>query len=145
MASRPQLSRGKTWILIGLIAFFVLWYYAGPYTRRSSTQGLGPPDFAIDATALMHDYETNEVAADLKYRGKVVLIDGIVRKTGKDITDTIYVAYEVENPITTVQCFFTNKFARKIAALRPGQEVKIKGKVERKLINVLVQDCTIVD
>jgi len=141
--SKPRLSRAKTWILIIIIALFVIWYYRANLSEWAEKSQA--PDYTVHAAELMREYEENEIAADLKYKGKIVLLDGAVKATGKDIKNTIYVVYDCGNMITGVQCFFSDKHAHQVAAVMSGQPIKIKGEVNGKLINVFVRECTIVD
>jgi len=143
MADKPQLSRAKTWVLIALIALFAVWYYSGKLANWSARSKA--PDYTLSAADLMQAYEANEIAADLKYRDKIVLVNGTVKMTGKDITDTIYVAYDVGNLVATVQCFFSDRHARRIADVTPGEHIRIQGRVTGKLINVFVRDCSAVE
>jgi len=44
----------------------------------------------ITSQQLYNAYEANEVAADQKYKGKILLVSGEIEDIAKDITDTIY-------------------------------------------------------
>ena len=43
------------------------------------------PEITVKASVLAAEYQENEVAADLKYKGKVLLVTGTVDDIGKDI------------------------------------------------------------
>ena len=143
MNDKPRLSRAKTWVLIVIIGWFVIWYYSGDLAKWSRKSQV--PSYTLSAVDLMREYEANEIAADLKYRGKLVLLNGTVKLRGKDVLDKIYVAYDVGNPVSTVQCYFASGHARRISEVAKGQYIRIQGVVDRKLISVMIKDCSIVE
>jgi hypothetical protein len=95
---------------------------------------------------LLAQYKDNEVRADAIYKGKVVEVGGIVGDIKKDITDTIYVTLGTGEwlQIPQVQCFFPDSKARETARLSSGQHVRMRGTVKGLMMNVLVEDCDIV-
>ena len=104
-----------------------------------------PSDVA--PSTLLADYKANEVAADGKYKGKWLKIQGPVNKIAKDIGDTIYVTFKSGErfDIMSVQCFFDDKFTAKAAQLSPGQAITVIGKCNGKFGNVLIKECEFVD
>jgi hypothetical protein len=103
-------------------------------------------DVVIDAKALLKEYKDNEVAADQKYKGKVLQITGVVGDIKKDFMDQIYVtvgtgaAFE----LPMAQCFFDDSATAKAATLKKGDKVTIKGRVDGLMLNVLVKDSVFV-
>src|ERR1700722_11232656 len=49
------------------------------------------PKARLSADELYSAYKENEVSADTSYKGKIVIISGIIRDIGKDILDSPYV------------------------------------------------------
>jgi hypothetical protein len=49
------------------------------------------PAYTLSANQLVKDYEANEVAADAKYKGLIVIVSGSIESIGKDIMDQAYV------------------------------------------------------
>ena len=101
----------------------------------------------VSPATLLAEYKANEVAADGKYKGKWLRLQGPVDKIAKDITDTIYVTFKSGErfEILSVQCFFDDKFTAKAAQLSPGQAITVIGKCNGKFGNVLVKDCEFVE
>ena len=99
-------------------------------------------DVVTDAGALLKEYKDNEVAADQKYKGKVIQISGVVGEVRKGFSDQIYVtvgtgaAFE----LPMAQCFFDESASAKAATLKKGDQVTIKGRVDGLILNVVVQD-----
>jgi hypothetical protein len=99
--------------------------------------------YRVDAGQLRDEYEANEIAGDMKYKGKLIAVLGYVDSIGRDIMDTIYVVL-VGSPgdWSGVQCYFPEREAASVAQLREGDFVTIVGVCARNsLFNVLVDDC----
>lgn len=99
----------------------------------------------VTSQQLINDYEKNEVAADQKYKDKMVEITGIVETIGKDILDTPYVSLKAgsEYSITSVQCMFQKTEEGELAKLSKNQSVVLTGRLSGKTLNILVNDCKI--
>lgn len=101
---------------------------------------------AIEVTAeqLYDEYYANQVAADAKYKGKIVKVTGVVSSIGKDILDAPYVVLTSGEVFEWgVQCTFSEADESALAQLSKGQTISIQGKVSSFLVNVLVRDCQI--
>ena len=105
------------------------------------------PEVTVSAYEIYQAYEANEVAADLKYKEKVIQVSGVVESIEKDLMDTIYVSLSVgdEYEISSVQCFFADSHKADAASLSKGQRVTIKGLGDGYLMNVLIRGCTLVE
>ena len=105
------------------------------------------PDYVLSANQLIQEYNNNEVAADNKYNGKIVLISGIIRDISKGMFDTPRIKIggkEFLDGLDSVRCYFTKDDEPSIARLYKGQHVKIRGKVTGMTMgNVQVKDCTL--
>ncbi|HEX7773344.1 MAG TPA: hypothetical protein VF435_13035 [Pyrinomonadaceae bacterium] len=79
---------------------------SGAFTTNSKTETAAP--IVVSATALVADYEANEVAADRRYKGQTLEVTGVVDSIGNDILDSMYVTLDSGERfgITNVQCFF---------------------------------------
>ena len=125
-------------LIVALLAWWL--YHAGGSSRVAET---GPVP-TITAPELMRAYSENEIAADLKYKGKIMVVSGKVTARAKDIMDNIYVALFSARPLFSVQCFFNDSQARRIAAVQIGSQVRIQGRVDGKMGNVMLKDCRLV-
>lgn len=100
------------------------------------------PSYTLSANQLYSEYESNEVAADAKYKGKIVIVTGTIQNIGKDIMDNAYIVIGGKGFLDGVQCTFTKGEQSSVARLSKGQHVWVKGKIEGKIIgNVLVKNC----
>ena len=102
------------------------------------------PDYILSANQLLREYQNNEVAADNKYKGKIVLVSGIIQNIGKDILDNPYIVIGGSGFLDGVQCYFTKNQEQALAYISKGQRVRVKGKVSGLLlVNVQIQNCTL--
>ena len=98
-------------------------------------------DLEIKASELYRAYEANEVSADAEYKGKRLLITGVVGNIGKDIMDNPYVSLNVDY-LQTVNCYFDDKNNKVLSQLSKGQKVQIIGTCRGlTLTDVVVKDC----
>jgi len=119
-----------------------------PAPAPSSPPAPSPAATVIEVTAqeLYSAYEANQVAADAKYKDKIVRVTGIVNTIGKDILDTPYVLLTSggQYEMFGVQCMFDKKYELELAQLIKGQTVTVQGKVSSYLANVIVADSVLV-
>jgi tRNA(Ile2) C34 agmatinyltransferase TiaS len=99
--------------------------------------------YILSANQLYHEYDSNEVAADVKYKGKVVIVSGTVQDIGKDIMGDAYIVIGGEGFLDGVQCMFTKGEQSSVSRLSKGQQVKVKGEVSGKTGNVIVNKCSL--
>jgi hypothetical protein len=99
------------------------------------------PAYRLSANELLGGYQANEVAADQRYKGRVIEVTGVVDKVGRDILDNPYLTMQSPG-IFCVQCFFDND--RPLTSLRPGHIVTVRGWCDGKLGNVGLKYCVLV-
>ena len=103
------------------------------------------PAIEVTAAQLCEDYKANEIAADEKYKGKILQVTGKVDSIAKDILDSIYVTLKSGKrfDLMSVQAFFPDSVTAQAAALSKGQKVTVKGRCEGKLMNIIIKDCVL--
>ncbi len=85
--------------------------------------------YKISAYQLFKEYESNVIAADQKYKGKILEVDGIVREIGKDFQGSLYLVLTgADIQIIGVQCYFSTAHANALALVRKGERITVKGK-----------------
>ncbi len=110
-----------------------------------------PEEEVIKVTAedLYAEYEANEVAAEQKYKGKLLEITGTVDSISRDVLDDLYITLESDESgfsIASVQCYINEKdeaSVNKAASLSKGDTVTIRGYVGSAILNLTVEKCTI--
>ena len=106
-----------------------------------------PPAYTLSAAQLYSEYEANEVAADQKYEGKILRVQGTVAEIGKDVFfDTPpYVTLGVVGGFDWylgVVCFFNEE--NEVAQLSKGDTITVQGRYEGYLLGVSLEGCYIV-
>ena len=93
-----------------------------------------PPDFTLGAVDLAKEYETDAKAADLKYKGKWLLLEGTVSDITLGFADEVTVILEGFNkdPQKSIlghsaRCLVHKDERAKAINLTKGQKVKFKG------------------
>lgn len=76
--------------------------------------------------SLFREYEQNEVATDMRLKGKIVEINGKVTGINKDFWDSAYVELQTPNQFMTASVRPIESDIDKIARLRRGQFVTFR-------------------
>lgn len=109
-----------------------------------------PPEIAkpaavvVDVTAkqLLADYQENEIAADAKYKGQALRVNGKVTRISKDIFDAPLVDLATSNEFMPVYATFTNEGA--LAELKRGQQVTVRCRSKGvSMAHPLLEDCVL--
>jgi len=132
--------------VVSLVALMVFGILAiGSTDTDTDTQKVQSqvPSYTLSANQLYREYDDNEVAADAKYKGKIVIVSGKIQDIGKDIMDDAYIVIGGEGFLDGVQCTFTKGEQASIARLSKGQQVTVKGEVAGKMGNVLVNKASL--
>ena len=123
-------------------------------TAETNTTNMAEEIVYANVVDMLNEYEENEVAADLKYKGKTVVISGIISEIGKTESlfgdGTPYILFSnsgANGYFSTVQCGFSKKTEiEKLANCSKGQSVTIKGTCTGfSLLNVIMSNCFIVE
>jgi hypothetical protein len=152
--STPKKYYQKTWFKVAAGACVGLWaliaLVSGDKPKDASKDAVQAEEAKpveatkVSATTLYSDYEANEVAADEKYKGKVLEVSGTINSIGKDILNTPYVALTTNNVISTVQCMFEKSEADKLVELKKNTKITVHGEIQGKLGNIVLKNCEIV-
>ena len=122
----PTAAKGCLWIIIIFIALIIL---ASP---SSTIADLAPQPSAknlptVSAMAIFNAYETNEVKADLDYKGKRFKIQGYVRSISKNFLDQIIIHLDTPNQFMSIHCTGFKHTEQAVAQLSEGDQVTISG------------------
>ncbi|MDR0354930.1 MAG: OB-fold putative lipoprotein [Deltaproteobacteria bacterium] len=85
----------------------------------------------VSSTELFDDYNNNEVAADMKYKGKHLAVDGTIDAISKDIWGSVYITIGTKRLFGTVTCYYDDKKYKAnqefVARLSKGARVTVIG------------------
>jgi RecG-like helicase len=138
----------KTWkkILLALviIGFAAAGYGFYMYNKKPADVRTKAADFEMAAAALVADYNKDETAANLKYLDKVIDVKGTIAEVKLDsATGQATVILDSGDPMAAVTCSFYNEEAAAVKTLKKGAEVVIKGNCTGKLLDVILNKCSI--
>lgn len=111
--------------------------------KEEPTKAPEPAVVKITASQLYSEYESNEIAADAAYKGKILEVTGTLDNIAKDILDKPYVTLKTQNIIGSIQCMLKESEGEKAVALKSGARIIVRGRGTGKLVNVLLKDCEI--
>ena len=96
------------------------------------------PEFRVTAAEIVAEYAISESDADDKYKGKVVVVTGVVSEIYRGFLYTPYVELEAG-----VRCSFSDVEDEVMLTLSEGQTISMKGQGDRLLFGVELRGCTV--
>lgn len=96
------------------------------------------PDFRVTAAQIVADYNESESVADDRYKGKVIVVTGVISEVYRGFLYTPYVELEAG-----VRCSFSDNEDPVMLTLATGQTVSMKGQGDRLLFGVELRGCTV--
>lgn len=134
----------KILIAITIIGFVAAGYGFYMYNKKPADVRTIKANFELTAAALVADYNKDETAANLKYLDKVIDVKGTITEVKVDIaTGQATVILDSGDPMAAVTCSFYNEEAAAVKKLVQGTEVVIKGNCTGKLMDVVLNKCSI--
>ncbi len=99
----------------------------------------------ITATALDQEFDDNELAAELKYKGKTLVVSGAIKRITRDDRPGKVTIELSGTPESTVDCHFDRANQGDLGALVVGQDVTIRGRCRGKVHSyVMLETCALV-
>jgi hypothetical protein len=138
------MSKKLRYILVFLILAFAFALIAWKYTFRKAevTIEARKPDFNLEASKLLQEFEMNETAANSKYLDKIVVVTGTIASVTEDSVGISVYLKESED-ISGIICSF-DKTALNRSAVDTGLSVSIKGVCTGYLMDVVMNKCALV-
>ena len=107
------------------------------------------PAATVKAGDLLQEYASNAVAADAKYKGKVLRVTGKFGSAAKAPLMGYAVQVLPEDAgdvnLTGVECFIVESAEADVANLKPGQMVTLQGTCDGQVVGqVKMSKCTVV-
>ena len=99
------------------------------------------PSVTISASKLYKEYNENEIAADEKYKGKIIEVTGVIRDIGNDIMDNAYITLVGDEYFGDIQCYFNEKSV--VAKLSKGKRITVIGSCSGLMMNVQINNCIV--
>ena len=131
----------KNFLTILSILFFLIIGLASIEDEAPAINSETQPVLSVNSKTLYKDYTNNEIAADDKYKGKVIQVSGTIRGIGNDIMDDAYITLVGDDFFGDIQCFFPDKSS--LINLNKGQKVTVVGYCTGLFVNIILQNCVI--
>jgi hypothetical protein len=127
-----------------LFALILLLALSGCTTDSSVEQDIKGQKVAYEITAnrLTRDYGSDAAGSDSKYRGKVLLVSGVVTKTDPALGGGVSFLMGAGELGSGVRCKFAPAYKAKVEKLK-GDEVTVKGRCDGwNMGEVILRGCT---
>ena len=117
-------------------------------TVESGDRRLIPADrnvgIEVDATKIWKDYDDNEVAADLAYKGKTLRVTGVVRSIDMDFLGNMILHLKSPGLVTHVMATLRDSESAKASSLRKGVKIVLLCTGGGLVIGApILDDCTV--
>lgn len=98
----------------------------------------------LTAGELYQAYQENEIAADLAYKGKTIIVMGSVDKISTDIFGSPFVTLNEEGAWFGVNAYFPRGSELELAKLARGEFIAVRGIGDGYMFSATVKDCTLI-
>ncbi len=138
----------KKWkkILLGilLVAIAAAGYGFYMYNKKPADVRTLTANYELTAAALLADFNKDETEANTKYLDKVIAVSGKVTEIKLEpATGQATVTLDSGDPMAAITCSFYNNETASVKNLKQGDAVVIKGKCTGKLMDVVLNKCSI--
>jgi uncharacterized membrane protein YvbJ len=106
-----------------LVALFVFAKIATNNDQSEKVSDQEGPAVLVDAVDLSAAYKANEVAADMKYKGKRLLVTATVESINKDFKDEVWVGLKTDNQFMPIHA--EGFSPEQVANLKKGSQIEI--------------------
>jgi RecG-like helicase len=133
-------------ILLGifLLAIAAAGYGFYLYNKKPADVRTLTANYQLAAEALLADFNKDETAANIKYLDKVIAVSGKVTEVKLEpSTGQATVILDTGDPMAAVTCSFYNDEVASVKKLKQGDEIVIKGNCTGKLMDVVLNKCSI--
>ncbi|SDD93020.1 OB-fold protein [Niabella drilacis] len=139
------MKKGKRvllFLLAGLLLGGGYGYYQ--YNRKSPDVKAERAAITTNAPALVAAFSSDEPSANRKYVEKIIAVTGTVTGVKIDTAGQATVFLDGNDPMAAVTCSFYDTETATVKKLTPGQQVTVKGVCTGKLMDVVLNKCSIV-
>jgi hypothetical protein len=101
-------------------------------------------DFTLNATELLHAFESNSDKANSAYFGKVILVTGEISSIAPS-GETRSLILASENDFFGINCSFNVEENTKIDKLKTGNIIQVKGECKGYIDDVILVNCYLIE
>ena len=100
--------------------------------------------YQIDAAVLLSEFNKDETAANKKYIDKIIAVQGKVADIKIDTGGEATVFLASGDPMASVTCSFYREETPSVKQIKQGELVIVKGKCTGKLMDVVLNKCSLI-
>ncbi len=127
-----------------LVAFAAAGYGFYLFNKKPADVRVMSASYTLSADSLVNVYNQDEKAADKKFLNQVIEIKGTVSKVVLDsATKQATVMLSTNDPLSGVTCSFYDNEASQLKNIKSGAEISVKGVCTGKLMDVVLNKCSI--
>lgn len=122
------MSIKRTLLVVALVAAAGAAIYGwGEYTRTNEDLSGVKEKYTVEATQLITEFNQNDSAANARYLGHVVAVNGMVKSLEKDNEGKYTLVLGDTTDMSSVRCALDSTHAADATGLQRGESVKVKG------------------
>src|SRR5208283_142058 len=146
---KPWAARAVSWVrsaLLQLVNDYHAYLRCGHMngTPQQDNHEMSETPIIISPYQLAAEYQANEVAADAKYKGKLISLTGIVQDIRKDFLNTPYVVMATMDILSGIQCGFDKQDESALAQLSKGDRITVICRCTGEIVGgVVLKDCVL--
>jgi uncharacterized protein YxeA len=99
--------------------------------------------FELEGSQLIAEFSEDETIASKKYVDHIIIVSGKVAEVKFTGTEAS-VSLQSDDPMSGITCSFYADEANTLTTLSSGDDIKIKGKCTGKLMDVVLNNCSLV-
>lgn len=130
------------WSLLFAAIIIASLYFYWEYNRKSADLVNTKPAFIVTASNLVSDFETDEAAANKKFLGKVIQVNGVLASA--DYSQDTLINITLGDGLHRVGCQFDKRHSAGIEKLQEMHTISVKGICTGYLMDVELNRCVIV-
>ena len=139
-----MMSRRKIVIIGGFLLIIVILIALLQVFKPAKNLHKVKPDYIVTSSQLFADFLKNESQANTKYVGKIILIKGEIKEI-IHANDEMVILLKTEDIFSGISCRLTGSEFSKAELLSKNQSVAVKGQCSGKLIDVVLNNCVIIN
>ena len=129
-------------VILGAIGGIIGLYM---YNKEDPDLAKVKPDFILQVSELVNDFNQDESSASVKYIDKVLEVTGPVLAIEPTSDTTMNVTLSAENQMTGVICSFKDVADPASLKIKEGETITVRGVCSGMLMDILLNNCVIVN
>ena len=97
------------------------------YHRTNKSLSGVTADYTVSASQFLQEFEKSDSLTDQKYFGKIIAVNGKIKKIEKDPEGSFTVVLGSSPGMSAVRCSMDSAYDIKVATLKEGDDIIIKG------------------